>query len=119
VCTQTEYWYIALFTALLIATASAVFLQHRFFTRLESHSPSLWAELGNRRVWADDGNRTYAAAQLFLLRGEHRSLTDLALVQLGSRARWAFFVTVGLFLAWFMFATELNSLMPRFSCLFA
>ena len=117
-CTQPEYWSIALFTALVIAAAVAAFLQHRFVTRLEPHSPSLWADLSKRRVWVDDGNRTYAAAQLFLLKGEHTSLSDPALIQLGSRARWAFFVTVGLFLVWFIFVVESNSLMPRFSCLF-
>jgi hypothetical protein len=119
VCTPLDHWHIALFCALVATAAIAALLQHRFVTQLESHSPSVWEQLGKRRVWADDGNRSYAAAQLFLLKGEHTSLTDPALVRLGSRARWAFFVCAGLFLVWFMFAAEVNSFVPRFSCLFA
>jgi hypothetical protein len=119
VCTQFDLWSMALFAAMVCAVAVAASLQHGFVTQLELRSPSLWAELGRRRIWADDGNTSYAAAQLFLLKGEHTTLADPGLVKLGSRARLAFFVSIGLFLAWFPVVIVSDSFLPRFSCFFA
>lgn len=75
-------------------------LQHRFLSRLENSRPSLWKELGHRKVWTDDGNKSYAAAQWYLVRGEYKSLGDHSLIDLGNRARNAFFGILGVFLAW-------------------
>jgi hypothetical protein len=96
----------------------AACLQHGFVTRLELHAPSLWAQLGKRKIWVDDGNTNYAAAQLFLLKGEHTTLADPGLVRLGSRARLAFFIGVGLLLAWFPVVVVSDSFLPRLACFF-
>jgi hypothetical protein len=90
-------------------------LGHRFLYHLEAAEPFLWSDLGKRRIWTDDGNLSYAAAQWFLLAGEYKSLDDQSIVEKGDRARIAFFCMLAALIAWGVHASIFDA-EPQFSC---
>ncbi len=69
-----------------------------------------------RKVWTDDGNISYAAAQWFLLEGEYKSINDQAIIEKGDRARLAFFCMLAALMAWGVCASVSGVWFP-FSCL--
>lgn len=115
-CHAADFWSIALLVLLAAIGVVNAVLQHRFLHHLEVAVPSLWSKLGKRKVWTDDGNISYAAAQLYLLEGEYKSNGDQSLVEVGDRARVAFFCMLAALLIWGVHASVLGAL-PRFSCL--
>ncbi len=115
-CHSFESWSAALLLVFLFAFLLNAVLQHRFLTRLEDDHPSQWRELGKRKVWTDDGNTSYAAAQWYLLSGEFRTLHDPTLVALGVRARRAALSAIAALGLWGTFVT-ITQASPSFSCL--
>lgn len=115
-CSPAEFWSTLLLVPLLGCFALNVALQHRFLTNLEAQRPELWRTLAQRRVITDDGNKSYAAAQWYLVTGEFRTLDEPELVSLGLKARLAFFALALAFVAWGAFGSALNA-WPRLACL--
>ncbi|MGN6829242.1 hypothetical protein [Paucibacter sp. M5-1] len=87
-----------------VAFGYNAFVQTRFMRRLRQEHPSVWVELGQRKVITEDADRTLAAAQLYLLAGEYKLVNDVILVQLGRRAVAAFYFGIAIALAMFIAA---------------
>lgn len=115
-CQPVESWSAALLLVFLCVFSINAVLQHRFLKQLENGHPLRWQELGKRRVWTDDGNTSYAAAQWYLLSGEFRTLNDETLVALGVRSRRAALASIAALVLWGLFVT-ITQASPSFSCL--
>ena len=115
-CRNPEYWSTVLLAVFLCAGAVSAALQHGFLSHLRKLSPSLWRSLGERRVLTDDGNKSYAAAQWYLITGEYETHQDPELVTRGDRARLAFLISCVALFSWGAFAAITNA-SPRLACL--
>jgi len=115
-CTNAELWSTLLLVALAAAAAVSAILQHRFLSQLEDQHPSVWKQLGKRKVLTDDGTTSYAAAQWYLLEAEFTTLENLSLVALGRKARTSFFAAAAIFIAWGVVAVSANA-SPRLTCI--
>lgn len=115
-CSAFDFFSTVTLAVVCLTAVPLAVLHDRFLRRLETTHPSLWEELGARKVWFRDGDKAYAAAQLFLLGGEYQSLSDAALVKLGDRARLAGLV-FGLSLFVWTILQNVTHGTPQLSCL--
>jgi hypothetical protein len=116
-CSHPDFISTMAFGLVVLAAIPSGVLQHRFVRSLEKTLPAIWAELGTRKkLWTEDGNKHYAAAQRFLIWGEYKSLSDERLVKMGDRSRTAFFVFIASLVV-FGFCAALTQGTPQLSCL--
>jgi hypothetical protein len=115
-CRTPEYWSTVLLLALICTAAVSGVLQHGFLSLLQKQSPSLWRTLGKRRVLTDDGDKSFAAAQWYLITGEYKTHQEPELVTRGDRARIAFLISCIALFSWGAFASIANA-SPRLACL--
>ena len=108
-CSASTIVFLALAISFAVAFGYNAIVQTRFMRRLRKEHPLIWGELGQRKVISEDADRALAAAQLYLLAGEYKSVNDLVLVQLGQRAVAAFYVGIAIAIAMFIAASLAGS----------
>ena len=103
-CSTSTIAFLVLAISFAVAFGYNAFVQTRFMRRLEEAHPLVWVELGQRKVSTEDADRTLAAAQIYLLAGEYKSVNDSVLVRLGQRAVAAFYIGIAVAIAMFIAA---------------
>ncbi|WP_460894937.1 hypothetical protein, partial [Ramlibacter monticola] len=101
-CTLTEIVASALMLLLVIGGGVGLWFESKFMSRLSAEHPAEWRELsarGKKVLFADRASdMSYIGAQWYLiLRGEYKKIEDDQLRVLGSNARLATLVTLGIF----------------------